>query len=146
MAVPRRKRLNRGKRLHAAREWVATRGGRDLVREYARWYGVSDVCAALELRMLGIDVPDARLEQARRKEQNRAANRARRRRSREVVKGFCDADATFVFVAGYTEGGAPYGVEEEDAAGEQELAWRRMVEEAGGDSFLLDDDDDDLPF
>src|SRR5687768_8828345 len=72
MAPPRRKRMSRGARLQAAKRWIAEYRGRNLVRGYGKWFGVSGVCAILELRMLGIDIPDARLEQARRDEQGRA--------------------------------------------------------------------------
>ncbi|HYR06623.1 MAG TPA: hypothetical protein VEQ60_02565, partial [Longimicrobium sp.] len=79
MAPPRRKGLSRTTRLQAAKRWIAEYRGKNLVRGYKKWFGVSEVCAVVELRMLGVDIPDARLEQARRDEQVRAAHRARRK-------------------------------------------------------------------
>ena len=70
---------------------------------------MSDVCAVLELRMLGVDIADARLEQARRDEQSRATGNARRKQ-KHAGREFGESDETFAFIAGYTEGGAPYGI------------------------------------
>lgn len=108
--------------------------GSDLVRGYGTWFGVSEVCAIVELRMLGVAIPESRLEQARRNEQARAARRTERKHRRERPQA---GDGGPAFVAGYTPGGAPYGVEREeaDAAGERAPAWRRAR-----------DEDEDLPF
>jgi len=68
MAKHGQKSLSREKRLKSAKRWLASYRGKNVVRGYRKWFGVSDVCAVLELRMLGVDIPDARLEQARRHE------------------------------------------------------------------------------
>jgi hypothetical protein len=140
MAAPRRKNLSRGKRLNVAKAWVAAYSGGNLVRGYTKWFGVSEVCAIVELRMLGVEIPESRLEQATRNEKARAARRAERKQKRAEMDGWVDADETFAFVAGYTPGGAPYGVEQDvaDAAWDPHLAWRRVQDEMY--------EDDDLPF
>jgi hypothetical protein len=118
--------MSRAARLQAATRWIAEYRGKNLVRGYRKWFGVSDVCAVLELRMLGVDIPDARLEQARRDEQVWAAHRARRaQRSTQPstsAGGYGELDALFAFIAGYTEGGAPYDItrEETGEAGDQD--------------------------
>lgn len=71
--------MSRPARLQAAKHWLPTYRGGNLVRGYRKWFGVSDVCAVVELRMLGVEIPDARLEQARRDEQARARRQAQRR-------------------------------------------------------------------
>jgi type I restriction-modification system DNA methylase subunit len=83
MASPRRLRMTRPRRLQAARNWIPTYTGRDIVRGYRRWYGVDTVCAILELRMLGINVPDQRLQGARLTESEAARQNAERRRGAE---------------------------------------------------------------
>ena len=137
MPAPRRKRLNRGKRLNVAKQWIETYSGPDLVRGYRTWFGVSEVCAIVELRMLGVEIDEFRLEQATRSEQARAARRQERKHGRVETD---DRDDGIAFVAGYTPGGAPYGIEQDeaDAAWEQALAWGRMMNGM--------DEDDDLPF
>jgi hypothetical protein len=101
---------SRARRLRSAKRWLAKYRGKDLVRGYRKRFGVSRVCAILELRMLGVAIPDSRLEQARKDEQDRAALRARRSQKRRALNASGDSDETFAFIAGYTEGGAPYGI------------------------------------
>lgn len=100
----------RAKRLKTARKWIASYRGKNLVRGYKKRFGVSGVCAVVELRMLGIDIPDTRLEQARRDEEDRAKANARRKEKWARSRTVCESDETFAIITGYTEGGAPYGV------------------------------------
>lgn len=102
--------MSRAARLRAGVRWIAEYRGKNLVRGYRKWFGVSDVCAVLELRMLGADIPDTRLEQARRDEQARATLRARRKEKHAARPSVHDWDDDFAFIAGCTEGGAPYGI------------------------------------
>lgn len=148
MAAPGHKKLNRVQRLRVAKRWIASYGGKDPVRGYRKWYGVSGVCAILELRMLGVEIPESRLEQARRDEQARATHRARRNERHARNLAFGHSDETFAFIAGYTEGDAPYGIEwdDADAAADEVVLWRRIAEEACIADAPRFDDDDDLPF
>lgn len=59
---PGRKRMRRPDRLHAAVKWRSGYGGKNIVRGYARWFGVDLLCALVELRMIGVSV-DADYEQ-----------------------------------------------------------------------------------
>jgi hypothetical protein len=102
--------MSRATRLQAATRWIAQYRGKNLVRGYKKWFGVSDVCAVLELRMLGVGIPDTRLEQARRDEQSRATGRARKKEKYAARPFPRDQDDEFAYIAGYTEGGAPYGI------------------------------------
>jgi hypothetical protein len=76
-STPRRKRMNRTARLQSAKHWLPTYTGRDLVKGYRNWYGVSTVCAIMELRQLGIEVDEQRLIQAKRTEESKAQQRTR---------------------------------------------------------------------
>lgn len=60
--------------------------------------------------MLGVDIPDARLEQARRDEQARATARARKKEKHARARNAAEWDDEFAFIAGHTDGGAPYGI------------------------------------
>lgn len=139
--------LSRPRRLQRAKRWVASYGGKNLVRGYRKRFGVSEVCALVELRMLGVDIPDARLEQARRDEQARAAHRLRQKEKHARVQGAGEWDDEFAFIAGYTEGGAPYGMrwDDADAAAVHEQAPQRAVDPVRQAARLMDDNDD-LPF
>ena len=160
MAPHGQKTLSRPRRLKSAKKWMVTYRGKDLVRGYVKWFGVSRVCAILELRMLGVDIPDARLEQARRDEQGRATGNARRRQKHARRADIGEWDETFAFIVDYTEGGAPYGVTWEEIEEREALDARaetppdpfrslfpstgRGVPRVNGIPVL--DDDESLPF
>jgi hypothetical protein len=110
MPVNGRKTLSRARRLQRAKRWLASNRGKNLVRGYMKWFGVDNVCAIVELRMLGVDIPEERLEQARRNVQARAAHRARRKEKHASARTAVRWNDEFAVIAGYTEGGAPYGI------------------------------------
>ena len=49
----RRKRLKRAGRLVVSKRWIYHYDGKNLVRDYAKTYGVDKICAMLEL-LLGV--------------------------------------------------------------------------------------------
>jgi hypothetical protein len=110
VAVNGRKTLSRARRLQRAKRWLASYRGKNVIRGYKKWFAVDDVCAVVELRMLGVDIPDARLEQARRDEQARAAHRARQKEKYAPRASLRTWDDELALIAGYAEEGAPYGV------------------------------------
>jgi len=80
--------MKRTARLQAAVKWRSGYGGKNLVRGYARWFGVDLLCAVAELRMLGVPV-DAVYEQQLRQTfaargEARLAKRAEKMRPVEV--------------------------------------------------------------
>jgi hypothetical protein len=77
MPCPRRLRLDRRARLQQAKAWIPTYRGKDLVRGYSRWFGTDRLCAILELRSLGVRIPEARLEQARQHRSSKARLRTK---------------------------------------------------------------------
>jgi hypothetical protein len=83
---PRRKRMRRPARLQAAVKWRAGYGGQNIVRGYARWYGVDLVCAIVELRMLGIAVGTEYEQQVRRTIAARAATHAQWRAAKLAAR------------------------------------------------------------
>lgn len=129
---PRTLRMDRHGRIQSARAWLAAQRGRPAERiagSYRKRYGVDWVCAIAELSTLGI-VFDAKW----REQLSRRLNESRRAKAR---RGACKAaavdrdafsaeDETFAFIAGCTEGGAPFGVTWEEVA--------RLEQCASGDS------------
>ncbi len=84
--------------------------GKDLVRGYCRWYGTDALTAVVELRLLGVAVPDEREAQIRKTiEQKAKASAARTCRCAEETEWALESDA-FAYIAGYTSSGAPYGL------------------------------------
>lgn len=56
---PRCKRMNRERRLQAAKRWLQDYKGKNLIRSYRKHFGVDWICALVELKMLGVEVdPD----------------------------------------------------------------------------------------
>ncbi len=123
--TPRRLRMNRAARLESAKHWLPTYTGRDVVKGYRNWYGVSTVCAIIELRQLGIKVDEQRLSQAKRTEESKAQQRARKRKERAEKltaedASLIESDQNFAYIAGYTEWGFPYGVTWEELEAEKD--------------------------
>ncbi|MCA1789905.1 MAG: hypothetical protein LC667_08600 [Thioalkalivibrio sp.] len=145
MTMNGRNTLTRARRLQRAKRWLASYRGKNLVRGYTKRFGVDTVCAIVELRMLGVDIPDARLEQARRDERARAAQRARRK-EKDAAGTLCDWDGEFAFIAGYTEGGAPYGIRWDELDDEPVRDGPRRPVDPLAQAARLMEDDEDLPF
>ena len=129
---PRRKRISREGRLSSAKatRWVTHYNGRNIVKGYARWYGVDLLCALIELRMLGVNIKPGREAQIRSTIEGRAASRKRRKEAALVGANDPDSEETFAYIAGHTPGGAPFGV---------------MWEGTGKDP-PAPESDDDIPF
>lgn len=107
--TPRRKRLNRKSRLQAARRWLAAYQGRHVVKSYANWFGVDTLCAIRELQMLGVALDPDHIRSAKALQRSRAPRK--RGTDPPVPEGYGEIlDENFAFIAGFTEGGAPYGV------------------------------------
>ncbi|MDQ7065022.1 MAG: hypothetical protein Q9P90_12360 [candidate division KSB1 bacterium] len=65
--TPRRKRMSRQARLQSAAHWIKTYRGKNMIKGYAKWYGTDEICAIIELRMLGLDIGEKVLAEARAK-------------------------------------------------------------------------------
>ncbi len=117
--------MNRAARLESAKHWLPTYEGRDVVKGYRKWYGVSTVCAIVELRQLGVKSDEQRLIQAKRTEESTARQRAKKKQERteklaaeEIRAG--ESDENFAYIAGYTNWGFPYGVTWEELEAEDD--------------------------
>lgn len=102
--------MNRGARLQSARHWIPSYSGCDIVKGYRKWYGVDTVCAILELRQLGVDIPATRLLEAKRTEEMTAQQRRDQKQHAPGATLLRESDENFSFIAGYTSNGVPYGV------------------------------------
>ena len=119
---PRRKRMHRESRLQAAQNWISTYSGKNIIRGYCRWYGVDVECAIAELKMLHVKLDEPQVNNilkchtgmiaARKRQQEEKKNRIS-----EKLNDLMDSDDTFYFIAGYTSGGAPFGVTWEEMEG-----------------------------
>jgi hypothetical protein len=108
-----KKTLKRAARLQSSKSWISDYSGKNLVRGYRKRYGVTLLCAAKELKMLGIEVSDQYISQLKVAEENVRKQNIIKKRLKEE-KGlrdlYPDSVGTYYYIAGYTSGGAPFGV------------------------------------
>ncbi len=131
---PKRKRLKREARIQSAKNWISSYEGKNIVRGYAKWYGVDLLCAIIELRMLGAHVDENYEANVRRSIKNRAKQRKQRRLARKEVESddpHPDSDETFAYIAGYTSWGFPYGVTWEEIGEEPPWINDEDIEQSG---------------
>jgi len=99
-------------RLRKARQWVLAYEGKHIVRAYRQRFGVDPTCAMNDLEAIGaLDLEQ--LAAMRKAEEIRLEQRRKEREERERQEFYDrlpDSDDQFFFIAGYTSGGAPYGV------------------------------------
>ena len=94
-------------RLRKARQWALTYEGSHIVRAYRKRFKVDYSCALNDLEAIGALGPE-KLATMRQAEQIRLDQR--RRAAQAFHDRYPDSDDTFFYIAGYTSGGAPYGV------------------------------------
>jgi len=133
--------MSRQARLASAKAWLASYQGKSPVRGYAKWYGVSRLCALLELRQIGLNISEAQIQEEKRAEERIGTSRAlakQRKKQAEAEPDFDDCDEHFSFIAGYTSGGAPYGVTWEEARGLSEQLGE-VIQDPGRPGTSTDD-------
>jgi len=102
----------REQRLHKARQWVLTYEGKHIVRAYRKRFNVDPSCAMKDLEAIGA-LSSEKLAEMRAAEEIRLQQRREereRKQAQEMAERHVDQNGQFFFIAGYTSGGAPYGV------------------------------------
>lgn len=117
--------MDESARLAAAKQWLETYTGKDLVRGYHKYFGVDRPVAVRELKLLGVRVDPNYLSDfnacvAQQRKARALKRKQRRDEKAETVRDH--QDERFAFIAGYTSGGAPYG-----------LTWEELGEEPPDD-------------
>ena len=115
----------RQQRLKEAREWFPEQGFTEdshIVKAYRKRFNVDRICAMRELCLLGVlsqEKQKSYEEQLAARDikqaQKRETRKAKSQRKAEGFDDFLDQDDNFYFIAGYTSGGAPYGITWEQA-------------------------------
>ena len=108
-----------------AEKWVAeydgTTYGGDIIKAYRKKFAVDRMKAVAELQMLGVALTKEQIDREKAAvkayQELQKAKKAKKKRIREQKKKqeeypvfYEDQDDTFYYIAGYTSGGAPYGV------------------------------------
>jgi hypothetical protein len=125
--------LKREPRLRKARPWLAAYDGdeRRIVRKYREKFKVDIPTALRDLQELGHVFAPEYLEAALRGEEQRIRQKALKKQEQTVMDTDW-RDNRFYYIAGYTSGGAPYGV-----------TWEEMGLEPYEDEFYPTDCGDD---
>ena len=134
-SIPWHKRMRRTDRLQVAKQWLPTYIGKSIVRGYARHFAVDSLCAVKELEMLGNQFKPEYIDQLKKTIAGQIEQKQERKRlnaEEEMVTSF-ESDDVFCYIAGYTSGGAPYGV-----------TWEEIDSDEGclGECYLLEDRSD----
>lgn len=81
---PKVKRMKRVRRLAAAKAWMTSYSGKNVLRGYCTHFAVDWRCAAAELQMLGVKLDPAYLAQRVRTEAEQSRKRIERRRKQQA--------------------------------------------------------------
>jgi len=100
--------------------------GKNVVRSYAKWFGVDLLCAVKELSLCGVAVDPAYVAQLETTFASRSSSRSKQAVADPQLVGYgVDWDENFACIAGRTEAGFPYGTTweelEAEAIGEERL-------------------------
>lgn len=122
------KTLKREARLTKAKQWLPAYEGTKIVKAYRKRFCVDVTAAVRDLLELGYQFEPGYLDNLLKSEAARQEQvRARKEAKREPELYNPDQNDTFFYIAGYTSGGAPYGVTWEDMARNRVLDFRAKL-------------------
>ena len=127
---PKKKKKKKGKaakrslpqsvRLEQAKKWLETYSGENVLKDYRKKFATDRMQTLQELQLLGLTFTEEQIAKEKRavearRQQELAKKRKRKLRRQEKKQGGphpvqIEQDDRFFFIAGYTSGGAPYGV------------------------------------
>ncbi|WP_145089810.1 hypothetical protein [Sporomusa sp. KB1] len=111
-----RKTKKRAQRLQSAQLWMLKYEGKNIVKGYRKHFGVDIICAITELQLLGYKFTDEYTNSVRRTIEAERIKRLEKKKQKDLAGLISsDSDDTFYYIAGYTSGGAPYGITWEEA-------------------------------
>jgi hypothetical protein len=132
--------MKRSARLQSAQTWLAKYEEKNIVRAYWKHFGVSCLCAALELNILGYNISPELIEQFKKEELAKQRKRLlvkEKAREKELDNSLIEENERFSYIAGYTEGGFAFGVEREGLWDGYEYLKREEKDEKGEEDFEL---------
>jgi hypothetical protein len=110
---PRRHRMRQQQRRESARGWIAS-GATVTIKAYARRYGVDRYTAHEDLTALGFPLPASAQHWAQRPPPTPRPRRKTATDASPLDSDWIMMDGRPYFVAGYTSGGVPYGIFEDE--------------------------------
>lgn len=113
MPQPKAHRYKKKQRLAKAKSWIKNYKGKKIHHGYAKHFGVNKLCAILELELLGVQIPEHIKEGVKKAEEDKRilAEKRKQEKEKKYLGEFgVDYDDYFAYIAGFTSGGAPYGI------------------------------------
>lgn len=111
MSVSKRKKYKRKDRLVAAKKWLKYYSGKRLIEDYSQWFGTNKVCTIQELEILGGKINKDLKNQIFRDHERKSKVAKRQPVEKYDEDIFASSqNGDFYFIAGYTSGGAAYGI------------------------------------
>ena len=119
-------------RLRKGKKWLLTYTGspKKMNKHYRERFHVDAVTAAKDLQELGVNYAQEQLDQIKQAEEQRLRQRRMERETKErerLAELYEDCDDRFAFIAGYTDGGAPFGVMWEEVGIDMGLPFEEKV-------------------
>jgi len=119
-------------RLRKGKQWLLTYTGspKKMNKHYRERFHVDAVTAAKDLQELGVNYTQEQLDQIKQAEEQRLRQRRMEREAKErerLAELYEDCDDRFAFIAGYTDGGAPFGVMWEEVGIDPGLPFEEKV-------------------
>lgn len=107
-----RKTPPKAQRLIKAKQWALQYEGQHIVKAYRKRFGVDRMTAINDLGTIGVLDKEKLTEMQQHEVERLEILRKQReaRKAQEWLEAHEDQDDTFFYIAGYTSGGAPYGV------------------------------------
>ena len=157
--IPRRKRYVQKVRLTKAPEFIKNYTGKNLIKGYAKHFGVDKLCAIKELELSGVIILEEYKKQVinshTRLVEERRKKKEKKKESKTENFSVFDSDENFAFIMGYTSGGAAYGITWEEQKKNQEkdeddfdfdFDFEMDEDNMDWQDFEIDDQDDALPW
>jgi len=99
-------------RIARAKNWLPTYEGTKVVKAYRKKFHVDTVCAVRELQEIGHEFQPGYIENLLKAEAARVEQMKKKKAENRITEEYNEyQDDNFYFIAGYTSGGAPYGVQ-----------------------------------
>ena len=119
-------------RIRKARQWLTTYEGspKKITKHYRERFHLDTMTAIRDLQEIGVEFTQEYLDAVKHSEEERIrqkhAGEAAKRQS-ELAEEYSDCDGRFAYIAGYTDGGAPFGLTWEEIGIDPMLPFEEKV-------------------
>lgn len=119
-------------RIRKARQWLTTYEGtpKKITKHYRERFHLDTMTAIRDLQEIGVEFTQEYLDAVKRSEEERIRQKHAReaaKKQAELAEEYADCDGWFAYIAGYTDGGAPYGLTWEEVGIDPMLPFEEKV-------------------